>query len=353
MSAYIIAEMAWSHTGSLNRAMQMLEGAARAGADAISVHITDMPSYMVQDYKCIAGTTLSESADQNATIYDFLCGINLSRAEWLQFDAKTKQLEIDLIVMCNDRSSFEFSKELDVRQYVLSAATFLEFDLVEDIVRHNPNIILRTGGATLAEVDRVVDLIFATAPDAKPCLLAGIQLYPTPIEELHLASLRKLVDRYKSKGATVGLADHIDGDHPFAIYLPALALAFGAQVLEKHITTDRKEKLEDYEAALGIEQFAAFVNYVRTAESALDTDDLAYMDDNDSYRKYRLVARKKVVAANDLPAGTLLCLELLAFMRADHGAQLDEMPQLIGRTLKTNKSKGEGINIADVLAPVK
>ena len=130
-------------------------------------------------------------------------------------------------------------------------------------------------------------------------------------------------------------------------------MAFGAQVLEKHITTDRKEKLEDYEAALGIEQFAAFVNYVRTAESALDTDDLAYMDDNDSYRKYRLVARKKVVAAYDLPAGTLLRRELLAFMRADHGAQLDEMPQLIGRTLKTNKSKGEGINIADVLAPVK
>lgn len=347
-AAYVIAEMAWSHSGAPQRALQMLEGAARAGANAISIHITDMPTYMVEDYKCLVGTTLSDSADPDATIYGFLEKINLRADDWRAFGARATELGVDLIVMCNDRTSFEFSKSLNVRRYVVSAASFLEFDFIADIVRQNPDVILRTGGATLEEVGRVVDLIFSTDDKATVCLLAGIQLYPTPIEELHLASLRTIADRFRRPGVTVGLADHIDGDHPYAIYLPALALAYGARVLEKHITTDRKEKLEDYEAALGIDQFVSFVEYVRTAERALGDGSLDYMADNPAYRKYRLVARKKVVAATELVAGTTLTREMVAFKRADHGAQVDALGRLIGHRLKSAKKRGEGIDVADL-----
>jgi sialic acid synthase SpsE len=348
MSAYIIAEMAWSHNGSIERALNMLEGAARLGADAISIHITDMPTYMVEDYKCLVGTTLSGSADQNATIYNFLDQINLSYEQWKEFDARATQLGIDLVVMCNDRESFEFSKALNVRHYVLSAASFLEFDFIVEIVSLNPDIILRTGGATMNEVERVLDLIFTAETSAKVCLLAGIQLYPTPIEELHIASLRAIANRFDGPGVRIGLADHIDGDHPYAIHLPALALAYGARVLEKHITTDRKEKLEDYEAALGIDQFATFVDYVRTAESALGDGTLGYMDDNVAYQKYRQVARKKVVAAGDLAAGTILTRGMLSFKRSDHGAQIDALEWLIGRPLNSDKKRDEGIDVSDL-----
>jgi N,N'-diacetyllegionaminate synthase len=348
MSTYIIAEMAWSHTGSLERALEMLEGAKRAGADAISIHVTDMPTYMVEDYKCIAGTTLSDSADQQATIYNFLDKINLSHEQWSLFDERAKRLGIDLVVMCNDRVSFEFSKSLSVCRYVISPASFLESHLIEDIVRCNSDIILRTGGATLDEVADVVGRILKADPSSRICLLAGIQLYPTPIEELHLASLRAIAVQFGQSGVSIGLADHIDGDHPYAIYLPALALAFGAKVLEKHITTHRQEKLEDYEAALGIEQFTHFVDYVRTAERALGSGSLDYMADNSSYQKYRLVARKKVVAAIDLAAGTVLTPEMLSFKRADNGAPLDILDQLIGRPLREKKRRDEGVDVTDV-----
>lgn len=348
MSAYIIAEMAWSHTGSLERALEILEGAKRAGADAISIHITDMPTYMVEDYKCIAGTTLSDSADQQATIYGFLDKINLSHEQWRVFDERAKAVGIDLVVMCNDRVSFEFSKSLNVCRYVISPASFLEDQLIEDIVRRNSDMILRTGGATLDEVADVVKRILKADPNSRICLLAGIQLYPTPIEELHLASLRAIAEQFDRPGIMIGLADHIDGDHPYAIHLPALALAFGAKVLEKHITTDRREKLEDYEAALGIEQFAGFVDYIRTAGRALGYGSLDYMADNPSYQKYRMVTRKKIVASIDLAAGTILTRQMLAFKRADHGAQLDVLDQLIGRPLKAAKKRDEGVDVVDV-----
>ena len=66
MKTYVIAEMAWSHTGYFKKAIEMLEGASSSGADAISIHITDMGTYMTEDYRCIAGVTLSDSADDEA-----------------------------------------------------------------------------------------------------------------------------------------------------------------------------------------------------------------------------------------------------------------------------------------------
>ena len=117
MKTYVIAEMAWSHTGSLGKAIEMLEGATESGADAISIHITDMPTYMTKDYKCIAGTTLSDSADETLSIYDFLVSINLSDDDWKRFSCRADELNIDLVVMCNDQQSFEFSKKINVKKF--------------------------------------------------------------------------------------------------------------------------------------------------------------------------------------------------------------------------------------------
>ena len=348
MNAYIIAEMAWSHNGSLDRALAMLDGAKNGGANAISIHLTDLPSYMVKDYKCIEGTTLSDSSDSQASIYDFLDEINLSKTHWKTFGEHANKIGIDLVVMCNDQISFEFSKTLHIKRYVIAPATFLEDHLIQSVVQQNNDIILRTGGATMIEIESVVKKILSMDANATICLLAGIQLYPTPIEDLNLSSLTALYQKFDDPRILVGLADHIDGDHPFAIHLPALALAYGATTLEKHITTDRKEKLEDYEAALGIEQFADFVDYIRTSERALGSGSLDYMNDSVSYQKYRGVSRKKVVAARELTEGTILTTEMLSYKRADYGASLEVVDQLIGRPLKKNKNQDEAINVQDV-----
>ena len=345
MKTYVIAEMAWSHTGSLGKAIEMLEGATESGADAISIHITDMPTYMTKDYKCIAGTTLSDSADETLSIYDFLVSINLSDDDWKRFSCRADELNIDLVVMCNDQQSFEFSKKINVKKYVVSAASFLELDLIENIIRYNNDIILRTGGATIDEIDTVLEHIYKIDDLSRVCLLAGIQLYPTPIDNMHIRSLRKIHDRYTRSGFSLGLADHIDGDHPYAQYLPAISLALGATVIEKHITTDRKDKLEDYEAALGIDQFKIFVNYIREAEKALGDSSLKYMNDNESYKKYRLVGRKKIVASRKLKAGEAITRDMISFKRADFGAQLENIKRFIGKKLLIDREVDEAIDV--------
>ena len=349
MKTYTIAEMAWSHTGSYKLAEEMLYGAYKAGVNAISIHITDMPTYMVKDYKCIAGTTLSDSADSKLSIYDYLDDINLSKDEWTKFSRKAEELMIDLIVMCNDQDSFIFSKELNVKKYVVSAASFLEKDLIRNIISYNKDIIIRTGGATLKEVDEILEFIYEIEASSKVCLLAGIQLYPTPINELHLNSLSELLKRYKRTNFSIGLADHIDGDHKHAKYLPPIAIALGAKVIEKHITTDRSKKLEDYEAALSIEQFKEFIEYIRDVEEALGSPSLKYMDDNESYKKYRIVGRKKIVAAKHFAINDVIDIDSISFKRSDYGSQLEDLNNLIGKKVIRPIKIDEGISLDDVL----
>jgi sialic acid synthase SpsE len=130
--------------------------------------------------------------------------------------------------------------------------------------------------------------------------------------------------------------------------LPALALAFGITTIEKHITTNRQEKLEDYEAALGLNQFVNFVDFVRAAEEALGFGDIDYLT-NDSYKKYRDVGRKKIVASRDLFKGSIVLESDLLFKRADYGEQIENMDKVIGRKLLKDVKKNKGLERKNLL----
>lgn len=344
---YIIAEMAWGYTGEYSKAIQILKGVKESGANAIGIHLTNLPTYMVKDYKCSAGQTLSDSADDSISIYNFLDQINMSNNNWLDFNNEAKNLGIDLVVMCNDILSFEFSKKMNVKKYVISAALFLELELIKMMVLKNNDIVLRAGGATLDEIESIVNFILSVDKHSKINILVGIQLYPTPINELHISSINSLRDYFNNSNITFGLADHIDGELNVAKYIPSLALPFGITTIEKHITTNRKDKLEDYEAALDIDQFKEFVSFIKLSIAALGSGKLDYLI-NDSYKKYRDVVRKKIVAAKDLSKGDIVSRGDLEFKRSDSGEQLDMLEKLLGKKVIKDIDKDQGVKMTDL-----
>ena len=306
-----------------------------------------MPSHMTKNYKCLAGSTLSDSADQEISIFNYLCKINTSNEDWIEFDKYANNLNLDIVAMCNDIVSYNFSKKMKIAAHVLSAGCFGELELINKIVLENDKIIIRIGGATLSEIDDTIKHIFSVKKDIEINLLAGVQLYPTPIDQLHLKSLEKIKNRYRENKISIGIADHIDGDHKFAKFLPGLALAYNVKIIEKHITTNRREKLEDYEAALGLEQFKEFVEFIRTCETALGAGSINYLK-NDTYEKYRNVVRKKIVANRPIKKNEIIKKSDLTFKRADYGASVFEYNKIIGKKLKNSKSYEDGISLNDI-----
>lgn len=345
---YTIAEMAWSHNGSFDNAKKILKGTKKSGANAISIHITDMETYMTKDYKCLAGTTLSDSSDSKETVYNYLNKINIRQADWINFNSIANEIAVDLVVMCNDQASFEFSKQLNVEYYVISAASFSEYGLIKNICSFTNKLLLRIGGATLDEIKMVVNLITDTNQNCEIGLLAGIQLYPTPINQLHFKSLIKLAETFKyNTNVKLGIADHINGDNPLSMILPILAIPLNISYIEKHITTDRKEKLEDYEAALGIEQFKEFVNIIRESEVALGDGSIDYLL-NDNYGTYREVVRKKIVAKTIIEKGEIVTKDKITFKRSDYGHPLEKLNLILNKKATKRINIDEGITEKEI-----
>lgn len=99
--AFAVAEMAWAHDGSREDALEIVRGAARAGADAVNFHVTSLPDYMVPGYGTGEGRVSAGHAAR--PIFEYLTSIALGRADREALFAETRRLGLAMSVMCNDR----------------------------------------------------------------------------------------------------------------------------------------------------------------------------------------------------------------------------------------------------------
>ena len=338
---YVIAEMAWAHEGRLEDGMEIFRAARQAGADAIGVHITDMHECMVEDYQCLDGQTLSKKDAQESlpTIFQYLEKINTSKEDWAKLFTVAREIGLHICTMPSDVASLEFVRKFSPEMYAISAAVFTELDFVRLIAAERKPTVLRVGGATLGEIEQVLNT-FRQEGNEDAVLLHGVQMYPTKIEDLDLKMLPSLRTIF---GCHVGLADHIDGGDALALILPLLAIPLGAVIIEKHITVDRSKKTEDYEAALGIKQFGDFVKLIRQAEKALGGRDRRALSDADL--KYRRVVRKKVVAARPIAKGTIISSQDITCKRADKGGDPALMFVYLGRKARRPIDVNDGVDL--------
>lgn len=341
-SVTIVAEMAWAHDGSVDKAIRIMKAAKDAGADAIGIHVTDLPTYMVPHYG--SGEGRVSAGKEHMKVFQYLVDINLKEADWEAFAAEARKVGIALCVMPNDRASLDFcERAIKPEFFVLTAAAFVEADFIVAVARTGRPTLFRIGGATLAEIENALNLFKANG-GGEVTLLHGFQNYPTKLEDTNVRQMESLKDLF---GVPVGLADHIDGGDPIAKAIPMLALALGASCIEKHITWDRAEKGEDFEAALDPADFKEFVSYVRAGEIALGERNWGPL--SPAAERYRGVSRKRMVAARAIKSGTVLTREDITYKRGDVGISPAQTENILGRTLKSDLVENDGITLEDLL----
>ncbi len=339
---YIIAEMAWAHDGSINKAIDIMKLAKDAGANAVGVHVTDLPTYMVPHYG--SGEGRVSAGKESMDIYKYLEDINISYDDWITFNKAAVKENIDICVMPNDARSLDFCEsKIKVKHYVLSAASFVEKDFIIAVAKTGKPTIFRVGGATVGEIENALNL-FNKYSGGDVTLLHGFQNYPTKIEDTNLLQMESL---HKMFGVPVGLADHIDGGESIAKVIPIMALSLGASCIEKHITWNRDERGEDFEAALNPSDFKEFVSFIRAGEVALGKGYWGEL--SDATIRYREVSRKRMVAARDICASQVINRKDIAFKRSDHGMSPKYLESIIGRVIKVDLRENEGINLEDLV----
>jgi sialic acid synthase SpsE len=333
--------MAWSHDGSIENAKKIIKALADAHGDAISMHITHMEDYMTKTYLGNKGITVS-GGETRSNIYDYLAKINLSERDWVELYSYAKNLDLLTCAQCNDLQSLIFSKKLKPDMYVIPAACFAEGDFLKAIAKTKKPIILRIGGATKEEIKAAISLL-KKAGNKRILLLHGIQMYPTRVEDTQIRLIPTIKKMFL---LPTGMADHIDADLEFALIAPQLAVALGANLIEKHITYDRSKKGEDFESALNPDEFKKLVEEIRCAEQALGSPLIRSLSDAEI--KYRDVVRKKTVAAFDIKKNQVIKKNMITFKRADEGIRPDESKKIMGKKAKYDIKKDEGVTLAKI-----
>jgi N,N'-diacetyllegionaminate synthase len=233
--------------------------------------------------------------------------IELTEKEWHKVLRAARGSGLALFVEPFDRASLALAVEEDADAFKIHTTDMENPEFIRAVGETRRPVFFATGGVPEPAVSEALDLVGGCPVG----LLHGYQTFPTPIEEIRFRELGTWKEHYH---VPVGFLDHTDGGSAFALVAPALAAAWGADLVEKHFTLDRSEKGYDYQSSLNPEDFYRMVELLRQAERARGDGPPGEVEG--AARYHRLMARS-IVAGSLISRGQVLTAEMLAFKRTD------------------------------------
>jgi N,N'-diacetyllegionaminate synthase len=288
---FVLAEVASAHGGSIDTALKMLEAAFKMGADGIKFQLFRSELLVVHRHPG------RKDFDQ----------IELTEKEWKKVLRAARASGLALLVEAFDRPSLELAAAESADAYKVHTTDMEHPEFIKAVAALGQPVLFATGGVP---EDAVRDAL-SYADGAAVGLLHGFQTFPTPVEEIRFRELASWKERYR---VPVGFLDHTDGGSAFALVAPALAVGWGANLVEKHFTLDRSEKGYDYQSSLNPEDFYRMVELLRQAERAQGDGPAA---ESDGAKRYHRLMARSIVAGKLIPRGEVLTAEMLAFKRTD------------------------------------
>ena len=307
---FVLAEVASAHGGKADTALRMLEAAFKMGADGIKFQLFRAELLVTRRHPG------RKDFDQ----------IELKEKEWRRLLKAARGSGLALFVEAFDRPSLELAAEEGAEAFKVHTTDMENPEFIRAVGTVGRPVFFATGGVPEDAVQWAIDHVGA----APLGLLHGFQTFPTPIEEIRFRDLARWKQHYR---VPVGFLDHTDGGSAFALVAPALAVAHGANLVEKHFTLDRSEKGFDYHSSLNPEDFYRMVELLRQAERAAG-DGPADADSEAAHRYHRMMGRN-IVAGALIPRGEVITGSMLAFKRTDPRTEAGFAPRaadaVIGR----------------------
>ena len=318
--AFIIAEAGVNHNGSLDLAIQLIDTARAAGADAVKFQTFRADALAARSAHKAAYQDRTTSRDESQL--EMLRRLELDEAAHRRLIEHCESVGIRFLSSPFDHESVDLLAAMNLPIFKIPSGEITNHPFLRHIAGKGKPIILSTGMCTLDEVKEAVDVLRdAGAHDLT--LLHCVTEYPTPYPQVNLRAMLTLKDAF---GLPVGYSDHTPG-----IEISVAAVALGAEVIEKHFTLDRTLPGPDHAASLEPAELALMVASIRHVEEALGNGIKVPAPceiPNIS------VARKSVVAARALSAGHTLQEADLAIKRPGNGLAPKTLPDLVGRTLR-------------------
>jgi N-acetylneuraminate synthase len=348
---YFIAEAGVNHGGNRELAFAMIDGAADAGADAVKFQTFDAD--VLASAESGKADYQKNDGDCGESQRDMLKRLELPRAWHTGLKRHAEARGIDFLSTAFDLGSLEFLVNLGLPRLKVPSGEIGNAPLLWKFGNSGLPLVISTGMATLSDVERALAVVAHARNNAyeprsmndaleawrnrnlhaslkgNVTLLHCTSSYPATPESVNL---RAMLTMKQAFGLEVGYSDHTRG-----IAVAIAAAAMGARLIEKHFTLDPSLPGPDQQASLDLSELTELIRGIREVELATGDGIKVPHKIEDDVAK---VARQKVVAARDIPAGTCLARDDLTTQRAGSGMEPHQLWELIGRRTRTDLTAG-------------
>jgi len=324
---FIIAEMSGNHNQSLDRALKIVEAAAKAGAHALKLqtYTADTMTLAINDGEFFIND--EQSLWKGTSLHDLY---KLAYTPW-EWHAPIMQHARELGMLCFstpfDESAVDFLEDLKVPAYKIASFENVHLPLIRKVAATGKPMIISTGMATLAEIDDAVRAA-SMAGCRDLILLKCTSTYPATPENSNVLTIPHLRALF---GCEVGLSDHTMG-----VGASVAAVAHGATVIEKHFTLSRADGGVDSTFSLEPDELRTLV--VETERAWQSLGRISYGPSEAENKS--LVFRRSIYIARDLKAGDVLTRENLRCVRPAMGLPPKYYDMLLGRRVIQDVKKG-------------
>lgn len=328
---FVIAEMSGNHNQSLERALEIVEAAAKTGAHALKIQTytpdtmtldLDEREFHISDPKSLwAGTSLYKLYAEAYTPWEWHKPI---------FD-RAKELGMIAFSTPFDDTSVDFLESLDVPCYKIASFENTDLPLIRRVAATGKPLIISTGMASIAELDDTVRA--AREAGCKDLiLLKCTSTYPATASNTNILTIPHMRELF---GCEVGLSDHTMG-----VGVSVASVALGATVIEKHFTLNRADGGVDSTFSMEPAEMAQLVREIERGWQAMGKVSYGASE----AEKKSIVFRRSLYIVKDLEAGDILTSDNVRAIRPGLGLATKHLDIVLGSKLKLAVKRGTALN---------
>lgn len=329
--AFIIAEVAQAHDGSLGTAHAYIDAAAKAGADAVKFQ-----THIAAEESSAQDTWRVKFSKQDATRYDYWKRMEFTEAQWLELKQHADEKRLVFLSSPFSLAAIRLLERIGVPAWKVASGEVTNRLFLDAMIATRKPVLVSSGMSYLEEMDSTVAMLkdAGTPVAVFQCTTA----YPCPPEKIGLNMITEMKARYD---CPVGLSDHSGTPYP-----SLAAVTLGAKLIEVHITFSREMFGPDVSSSLTTHEFAQMVEGVRFIERSLASP----LEKNVSAGQLDQLRRmfgQSIVTACELKAGTVLTRDHLSCRKPGYGIPTADVEAVIGKTLKHPVKAAQFLSLDD------
>ena len=334
---YIIGEIGQNHNGSVEIAKKLIDAITEPVIDKLFGERLE-PVDAVKFVKRDLNEELSRSEMNRPYLSPHSFGktygehrafLELDDDQHYELYQYAKSKALDFIETLCARGCFSLFRKFQPDRLKVASRDLTNLPLLEAMAETKIPIILSTGMGAEKELDQALGVITKYHSDIS--ILHCLSQYPSEYKNINLNTIPFLIENYPEH--TIGYSDHSIG-----IVIPAVAVALGARIIEKHITLDRNMKGTDHKGSLGVDGIYRMVRDIRNVERALGKKEI-FVDD--SVRRTREKLERSIASSRYIATGEVIDESCIHMLSPGTGLRWSEREKILGKRAAVNIEKDE------------